>query len=90
MPEGHPEVSVASLDVSQRSPDVLKAKTLCHCARWLKHPQDCTHGSVYLLVMMIFDCFTLSCDGLLAVFVTIYCFKVYIIVYFIVLVDWVS
>ena len=35
MPEGHPR-SVWASQRSQRVPDVLKAKTLCHCARWLK------------------------------------------------------
>ena len=47
-------------------PDVLKARTLCHCARWLRNSQDCTYG-VFILEMMIFVLFYLSCDGLLAV-----------------------
>ena len=48
-----------------------------HCATVPdgKKLQDCTYGLVNLFVMMISVCFTLSCDGLLAVFVTIYCFK---------------
>ena len=46
--------------------------------------------SVYLFVMMIFDSFTLSCDGLLAVFVTINCFKSMYSLFYIVLLDWVS
>ena len=52
--------------MNQRALDVLKAKTWCHCARWLK-----THKTVlmvqFLLEMMIFVLFYLSCDGLLAV-----------------------
>ena len=54
--------------------DVLKAKTLCHCARWLKIHKTVLMGSD-LFVMMILVCFTLSCDGLLAVFVTINCLQ---------------
>ena len=55
--------------------DVLKVKTLCHCARWLK-----THKTV--LMVIAFTCnddicvLSLSCDSLLAVFVTINCFIV--------------
>ena len=72
----------------QMSPDVLKALTLSHCARWqFKFHKDCTYGSD-LFVMMIFDCFTLSCDGQRTVFVTIYCLSLFI-VYFIVLLDWI-
>ena len=67
-------------------PDVLKAKTLCHCARWLKHHKTVLMVQI-LFVMMIFDCFTLSCDGLLAVFVTINCFKSIYSLFYIVLLD---
>ena len=78
MPEGHPWSDWASLDDYRcpRCPEGLDIVPLCQMA--VQVPQDCTHGSVYSFVMMIFDCFSLSCDGLLAVFVTIYCFKVYI------------
>ena len=72
MPEGHPRSDWASLDVPWGSLrflevlDVLMAKTLSHCARWLK-----THKTVFiawfLLEMMIFVLFYLSCNGLLAV-----------------------
>ena len=55
-----------------RCPEGLDVEPLCQMA--VQVSQDCTHGSVYLFVK-IFDSFTLSCDGLLAVFVTINCFK---------------
>ena len=42
VPEGHPR-SVWASQRSQRVPDVLKAMTLCHCARWLK-----THKTVLM------------------------------------------
>ena len=54
--------------------DVLKAKTLCHCARWLKIHKTVLMAQIYLLVMILV-CFSLSCDGLLAVFVTINCLQ---------------
>ena len=71
-------------------PDVLKAQTLCHCARWQQFQFIRLYSWFSLFVCDDIDCFTLSCDGLLAVFVTIYCFIVYFTVYFIVLVDQVS
>ena len=80
MPEGHPwSVSFPGCRCP-RCPEGLDIVPLCQMA--VQVPQDCTYGSDSF-VMMIFDCFSLSCDGLLAVFVTIYCFKVYITDYFI-------
>ena len=65
---------------SSRCPESLDIVPLCQMVA-VPVSQDCTHGSVYLFEMMIFDCFTLSCDGLLAVFVTIYCFKSIVYLY---------
>ena len=80
MPEGHPEVSVLpwTFPRGPRCPEGQDIVPLCQLAQT---SQDCTYGSDSF-VMMIFDCFILSCDILLAVFVTIYCFKVYNIDYF--------
>ena len=50
-----------------RCPEDQDIVPLCQMAQ---NPQDCTYGSD-LFVMMILACFSLSCDGLLAVFVTI-------------------
>ena len=57
---------------SPRCPEGQDMVPLCQMAQ---NPQDCTYGAI-LLVMMIFKCFNLSCDGLLAVCITINCFIV--------------
>ena len=62
-----------------RCPEGQDIVPLCQMAQ---NPQDCTYGSD-LFVMMILVCFSLSCDGLLAVFVTINCL-VYLVSLFIV------
>ena len=54
-----------------RCPEDQVIVPLCQMAQ---NPQDCTYGSD-LFVTMILVCFTLSCDGLLAVFVTINCYS---------------
>ena len=54
-----------------RCPEGQDVVPLCQMAQ---NPQDCTYGSD-LFVMMILVCFALSCDGLLAVFVTINCLQ---------------
>ena len=54
-----------------RCPEGQDVVPLCQMAQ---NPQDCTYGSD-LFVMMILVCFSLSCDGLLAVFVTINCLQ---------------
>ena len=54
-----------------RCPEGQDIVPLCQMAQ---NPQDCTYGSD-LFVMMILVCFSLSCDGLLAVFVTINCLQ---------------
>ena len=76
------------LEVCQhaRCPEGLDIEPLCQLA--VQVLQDCTHGLVYLFVMMIFDSFTLLCDSILAVFFTIYCLSLFV-VYFIVLLDWI-
>ena len=79
MPEGHP-------DVHPRCPESPDVVPLC---QMVAVPVLQRLYSWFGLFVCNDDlvCFTLSCDGLLAVFVTIYCFKVYFTVYFIVLVD---
>ena len=52
-----------------RCPESQDVVPLCQMAQ---NPQDCTYGSD-LFVMMILVWFSLSCGGLLAVFVTINC-----------------
>ena len=74
MPEGHPWSVVLPWmfpggSSCPRCPEGQDIVPLCQMAQ---NPQDCTYGSD-LFVMMILVCFTLSCDGLLAVFVTINC-----------------
>ena len=69
-----PEVSVLpwmfpGCSSSPRCPEGQDIVSLCQMAQ---NPQDCIYGSD-LFVMMILVCFSLSCDGLLAVFVTINC-----------------
>ena len=69
-----PEVSVLPWmfpggSSSPRCPEGQDIVPLCQMAQ---NSQDCTYGSD-LFVMMILVCFSLSCDGLLAVFVTINC-----------------
>ena len=52
-----------------RCPEGQDIVPLCQMAQ---NPQDCTYGSDWF-VMMVLVCFSLSCDGLLTVFVTINC-----------------
>ena len=64
----------ASLDIPgcsscPRCPEGQDIVPLCQMAQ---NAQDCTYGSD-LFVMMILVCFTLSCDGQMAVFVTFNC-----------------
>ena len=56
---------------SPRCPEGQVVVPLC---KMVQNSQDCTYGSD-LFVMMISVCFSLSCDGLLAVFVTINCYS---------------
>ena len=70
-----PEVSVLPWTFpggssSPRCPEGQVILSLCQMAQ---NPQDSTYGTD-LFVMMILVCFSLSCDGLLAVCVTINCF----------------
>ena len=58
MPEGHPRSVWASLNGFPEVLDVLKAKSLCHCARWLK-----THKTVVMAAnwfVMLILCVFLS------------------------------
>ena len=73
MPEGHPEVVVLPW-MFLRGPRCPEGQDIVPLCQMAQIPQDCTYGSDSF-VMMIFDCFSLSSDSLLAVFVTINCFK---------------
>ena len=69
-----PEVSVLpwTFPGGSSSPRCPEGQVIVPLCQMAQNSQDCTYGSD-LVVMMTLVCFSLSCDGLLAVFVTINC-----------------
>ena len=76
-----PEVSVLPwmFPGGSRSPRCPEGQDIVPLCQIVQNPQDCTYGANWF-VMMILVCFSLSCDGLLAVFVTINCFSLSLLV----------
>ena len=74
-----PEVSVLpwTFPGGSRSPRCPEGQDIVPLCQMAQNPQDCTYGTISF-VMMILVCFSLSCDGLLAVCINITCFIVYV------------